>query len=293
MKFMCLLASLLFTTLALAGDYYQLGSAWSKREVTENDLASGSPALKKAMLSLGRVSGGATAFYIGKVNGHHLGVSNHHVYPGGCRGEVLNFPFFKKTYTCTNLVATWIELDTTIFELDVPASDDKELEKAALKFAWHANIYPGQKLLTLGFGHHRNPQLKPVVDESEDCIVISGKNDFRRVLDPVQDPEPEYTVWSIADGCEASQGDSGSAVLDRATGEIVAVLWTTKEPKLERVQDTTFLRNLATTQGPEVWGELSYASPAPKLREFISAAINNPGSELSEEARATLRALIQ
>lgn len=278
---------------AFANDYYQLGSEWNKRLVNETELTTGPNALKKAMLGLGRVTGGATAFYIGKINGKHLGISNHHVYPGGCRGEVIPFPFLKKTYLCTNLIGTWIEYDATVFELSVPAEDEPLLARAALTMGFRDEIYPGQKLLTLGFGHHRNPQLLPVVDDSDDCIVLSDRNEFRRVVDPTPNSEPEYNVWSIAYGCESSQGDSGSAVLDRQTGRVVSIVWTTKEPKIERVQDSQFLRSLAKTHGPEVWTEVSYGVALPKLAERIKRDVEDPASGLDQEQRSTLSELIK
>lgn len=290
MKTLGVLFALLGASSALANDFYQTGSQWDKRLVTAKDLEAGSPTLKKAMRALGRVTGGASAFYIGKWNGHHLGVSNHHVYPGGCRGEQIPFPFLKKSYWCTNLVGTWLEMDMTIFEMDVPAADETLLAGAALKMGFRAEIYPGQKLVNVGFGHHRNPQLLPAADDSEDCMVISGKNDFRRVQVP---DDPEYNIWSVANGCEASPGDSGSAILDRATGEVVLVLWASKPGKIEKIQDSAFLKQLTQTQGPEVWTELNYGAPVPKLLELIRRDVADASSSLTPEARTTLKALIE
>lgn len=280
---------------ASAGDYYQIGTNWDKRPFTPEDLASGSVAAKKGGMAVGKVAGGGTIFYLGKINGHHLAATNHHVYPFGCRGEVIPFPNLKKVYTCTNLVGTWQRLDLTIFEMRVPASDDAELEGKGLKFAFHADSYPGQKLTTVGYGHHKNPKSIPMIDESEDCRVYSAKNEVVLKADPSEQnvTEDTFKVYSIAHGCESSHGDSGSAILDRETGDIVAVLWGATFGRPARGQDSKYLQSLIDKPVPaDIWGLLNYGTSVRKIHEVLSSDVADPEKKFDGDNRETLKALL-
>lgn len=281
---------------AYAGDWAQIGSTWNKAPLTKARFESSSPAVQQAARALGHISGGASAFYIGKINGKHLGVSNHHVYPGGCRDEMIEFPFMNHTFRCTNLVGTWPTIDTTIFELSVPKVFEDEIAPYALKFAFDKDIYPGQKLINLGYGHHRNELKQPMLDESDDCKVYSAKNDFRFLADPDTDlyssDEPPFTVWSVAHGCESSQGDSGSAILDRESGEVVAILWTMKSNRAERFQDSAYLNSLITSPSEDVWTQMNYGVPVQKVKEIIEADMVSESTTLDAEQKATLSALL-
>lgn len=278
-----------------AGDWAQIGSNWDKAPFTQEKFASASSTTQKAAMALGHISGGATSFYIGKISGKHLAVTNHHVYPFGCRDEMIEFPFMKHTFRCTNLIGTWPQIDTTIFELSVPKPFEDEILPHALKFAFEKDVTPGQKLLTMGFGHNRNGLKQPMLDDSEDCKVYSAKNEFRLLLDPDQNlypGDPDFFAWSLAHACESSQGDSGSAILDRETAEVVAILWTMKSNRAERFQDSSYLNSLITNPNEDVWTQMNYGVPVRKVKEIIAADVMSADSKLDEEQKATLKALL-
>jgi hypothetical protein len=290
-KLVLLLSVSLFSVPAVARDYYQAGSQWDKRLFTEADLATASPATVKAAMALGHVRGGATAFYIGKFAGRHLGATNHHVYPFGCQDEPIQFEFLKKTYICARLIGTWADLDLTIFSLRVPPEDEAAIEGHALKFAFKEDVVPGQKLVTIGYGHHRNPNHRPMIDEGPDCMVLSGKNDFRHKAE--SGGHGTLRVWSISHGCESSQGDSGSAILDRETGKVVAILWDVTENRPARLQDTAYLESLTRVPNDDdIWNQMNYAGAMPKAYAVIKADVENPASSLNAIQRDTLRALL-
>ena len=61
-------------------------------------------------------------------------------------------------------------------------------------------------------------------------------------------------------------------MVDRTTwGEVVGIIWTSKIPKSDRVQNSDFLKTKDSLDQPteDVWSELSYAVPAAKLGEFL------------------------
>ncbi|MBI3542577.1 MAG: trypsin-like peptidase domain-containing protein [Deltaproteobacteria bacterium] len=295
MKSSLVLATLvsLSTVSAFAGDYYQIGSTWGKHVLKKEDLATASDSVKKAAFGLGEAARhGGSLFYLGKYQGWHIAATNHHVYPGGCREDSIDFPFLDgASVDCVSLIGTWPEIDLTIVVLDVPKKYDELFTSHALKFDFDSDLVPGQKLVNLGFGQHKNPTYSPVVDESDNCMVISPRNASRQMGDVVPNPDPAFNVWSFAHGCENSQGDSGSAILDRSSGKIVGVVWTTKEPKIERVQDNTYVALLTKQPGnADVWAELSYGVPAFKIKEVLTKASKD--SNLRQFARDVLADIV-
>jgi hypothetical protein len=205
---------------------------------------------------------------------------------------LIRFPFLDKEFACAYLVASWPEIDTSIFAIRVPRASEAALQRRALKFAFRGDVYPGQRLLTIGYGGHRNPFLKPMVDLGPDCRVFSGRNDFRFKLEPEYFETDRMQVWSLAHGCEASPGDSGSAILDRVTGEVVAILWATTPGRSARAQDSSYLSSLLESPNDDVWEQLNYAAPALKIFETINATIAVPSDFMDLDRRNTLRALI-
>ena len=90
----------------------------------------------------------------------------------------------------------------------------------------------------------------------------------------MRDPDDLNTgpnkVWSFALGCEVSHGDSGSSIVNRLTGEVIGIIWTGRIPKAERVQRTSHLDLiLDENDQDEIWGQLSYAVPAEKIKDFL------------------------
>jgi hypothetical protein len=78
-------------------------------------------------------------------------------------------------------------------------------------------------------------------------------------------------VWSFANGCDVSHGDSGSAMFNRNTGEIVGLIWTGRIPKDASVQKSDYLREiLDENNSKEIWQQLSYAVPAEKIKDVLT-----------------------
>lgn len=265
-----------FGCISLAqADYYQIGTNWDKRELRSEDLPQASTTLRKAAKALGRM-GGSTSFYIGKFNGKHLMMNNNHDHPQGCTDDLVTFPFLGgRQARCLPMVGTWEQIDTTLFPIEVSPELEAALEGNALIWDRSGEVRAGQTLTTLGYGHHRNEQLKPVYDEGPDCMVLSPTNDFRLKADPDPRYSDSFAVWSFAHGCEASQGDSGSAILDRVTGKVLGILWGTSLDKQPLVQSTAFLFSLLQQPSEFVWRQqLNYAVAAPKLFEVMARSLS-------------------
>lgn len=101
----------------------------------------------------------------------------------------------------------------------------------------------------------------------------------------------DYSVWSFAHGCDISHGDSGSATVDRETGEVVGILWTGRIPKSPIVQNSTNLTEIYKSSSQEIWEELSYAAPSVKIYELLASALKE--GKIKEESKAVIQALVR
>ena len=250
---------------------YQIGSEWGKRPVRAETLEGQSESFRRAALATARLGGG-TSFYLGKFNGHHMMATNYHVFPKAdlCSSRTAVFPLLNKRFACEKFYGNWPSIDLALFAIRVDSSaDEAVLSKVAGNFNYNVTLYPGQELITIGFGVFRNSGRDLMANDDRDCKVFSAKEDYRFIADPDRINPADYKAWSFATGCDVSHGDSGSAMVDRMTGEVVGIIWTTATNKDSRVQDSAFLDEVLTRQSPEVWTQLSYAVPAPKMRDFL------------------------
>lgn len=264
---------------------YQIGSEWGKEEVTRESLDSEDAIFRRAARATARFGGG-TAFYLGKFNGHHIVATNYHVMDSvNCRAQV-QFPMLGKNYSCGKIYGVWKEIDLSLFSMQVPATDEALLQEIAQNFSYNTSIYPGQEVLTIGFGVAGNPGRRMMANRDSDCKVFSGKDEFRLMADPDELNPGDYSAWSFANGCDVSHGDSGSSYVDRKTGDVLGIVWTGKIPKPVRVRDSKFLDEIFKSQGAEIWTDLTFSVPAVKMREHIQAYVQqNP---LQEDFSKTL-----
>lgn len=114
-----------------------------------------------------------------------------------------------------------------------------------------------------------------MVNENNDCRVVSGLNEFRFMADPDRYNPADYRAWSFATGCSVSHGDSGSAIVNRKSGAIVGLIWTGAIPKEAKIQSSQFIRDLQNRDDEEIWSLLTYAVPALKIKDRLNDALNS------------------
>lgn len=272
---------------------YQIGDEWGKKPATRTTLRGLSPAFIRASLATASFGGG-TAFYLGKFNGHHMMATNHHVMPDGrmCGSRSAAFPLLRKSFRCEKFYGDWTAIDLALFSITVPSREDEELlARVGRNFNFRVTLQPGQDLITAGFGSFNNPRRQLMVNEDRDCKVFSSRADYRFIDDPDRINPADYKAWSFATGCDVSHGDSGSAMVDRQTGDVVGIIWTTATQKPERIRNSSYLDDTLRKQGPDVWGWLSYAVPAPKIGEFLVQVLSS-GSFPDVDIPTTIRAVL-
>lgn len=270
---------------------YQIGDEWGKKPVDTSRLRDADPVYIGAVHATASFNS-ATAFYLGRFAGQHVMATNHHVLSSDweCDGRSANFTIRNRRHRCKALIGSWPEIDLALFTLESSNAVDSDLRGLGRNFDFAGDLRANVRLLTAGYGIAGNSSRQIVVNENQDCRVISADNDFRFIADPDRFNPADYKAWSFATGCSVSHGDSGSAVIRRSSGEVVGVVWTGAIPKQERVQSSAFLRELQERADEEIWSLLTYAVPAKKIAERLLSALSE--NEIAAEHQPTVRELL-
>ncbi|MEN9825671.1 MAG: hypothetical protein RI953_1416 [Pseudomonadota bacterium] len=277
---------------------YQIGDEWGKREVDITSLPSQDEVYRRSVNATAFFNS-ATAFYLGKFAGEHVMATNHHVLDrdSDCSGRQIHFTVRKQKYRCKALIGSWPEIDLALFVLENPGTADDDLLPYAGNFDFNAPLAEDTRLLTAGFGIAGNPGRKMVVNENPDCRIVSSQGEYRLMADPDKYNPADYKAWSFATGCSVSHGDSGSSVVNRQTGGVVGIVWTGAIPKEERIQHSSYIKEIQSRRDEEIWSLLTYVVPAEKIatklrqelssgsipRRFVPAISQMLGAQLEKE----------
>jgi hypothetical protein len=273
---------------------YQIGDEWGKKPVTEKVLENASKEFHRAAMATAYLPVGGTGFYLGKFQGSHVLATNHHVCPVArdCVGEHAQFPLLGKSLLMTRLFVSLPDIDLALIEIKVQPKDEFLLSKIGRNFAFNKSILKGQELLTIGFGIGGNPRNLMMANQDSDCKVFSKNYEYRHLADPDEFNPADYRAWSFAHACDISHGDSGSAMVDRKTGDVLGIVWTGKIPKSPEVQASSNLIKIFNSPlGSEIWKELSYAVPAAKIKHILIEVAQD--SQTTPETKHLLKALVR
>lgn len=274
---------------------YQIGTEWGKEPVTEAMIASRGTAFERAARATARVRG-ATGFYLGKFAGQHVVATNHHVCYShtSCATSRVRFPFLEgRDFRVRRVYDSWANIDLALLEIEVPNfADEALLLTVAANFDFVRPLEHGQELLTIGFGVANNADRLMVANQDSDCKVYSATDEFRLMRDPDEFNPGPYAAWSFSNGCDVSHGDSGSAMVDRRSGQTVGIIWTGKVPKNAQVREAAYMERLFSDGGEDVWTELSYAVPAAKIKSILEGVLQDDQS-LDAPMRDMLEALLR
>ena len=79
-------------------------------------------------------------------------------------------------------------------------------------------------------------------------------------------------------------------MVERSTGDVVGIVWTGKLPKSKHVQSSEALIALFQNPTEEIWEELAYAVPAPKVAAVLKR--NLMSRALDEESKSVINSVI-
>ncbi len=271
---------------------YRIGSEWGKNRVTTAMIKGESPAFVRAVSATAKMPKGGTAFYLGKFGDAHIIATNHHVCPTRtyCSGDYASFPVLKKKFKVVGFYITLPQIDLTLLKIKVKEKEEAALMAVGKNFSFKKDVTKGMDLITAGFGIGGNPGEVLMVNQDSDCKVYSGDAEYRFMADPDNMNPGTYKAWSFAHSCDISHGDSGSAMVERSTGDVVGIVWTGKLPKSKEVQTSEALIHLLENPTEAIWEELAYAVPSPKIAEVLKMVLGD--KHLAPETRTAIEAVL-
>lgn len=269
------------TTQSFTINDFQIGESWGVRPITlqsireENNFVISRMASNMAQVTTPFAKG--TAFYLGKHNGDHLMATNAHVMKNipSCRISpvVFRFTLFGITMTCKKIITIRRDVDFALLALnDSEVSEAYLRELNPMNLAFNKDVVKNTMLYSSGYGEFQNQSGKLTLKDDQDCRIYSATNTFRRLKDVGKLGAKK--IPSIAIGCDISPGDSGSPVVDRTTGDVLGIVWSTQTPKPITMRSRTFLDELQAERDPDIWEHMAYAIPAQEIKQDLIRFIN-------------------
>ncbi len=265
---------------AVADWIYRIGDEWGKKVLVRRMLRDKRlkfvKELRRTAEATAKVARG-TGFYLGQFNGFHLIATNYHVHTRLITEsedyKEIEFPFLDLSFNFGRTFGSWLEIDLALFTINVESKwDEKDLQSVAKNFSFDHPIIRNQELLTVGFGRAKNHYSNMVGTWDSDCKVFSGDNEFK-TKNGLDENGKVVATWTFAVGCDASDGDSGSPVVTRDTGDIIGILW--GAATRTKAQSSQSLDNMIKENSPAIWKKLNYAVPAVKIKEFLLEQIES------------------
>lgn len=255
---------------------FQIGETWGATPITrsfiqdENDFVISRLASNIAQITTPESKG--TAFYLGKHNGEHIMATNAHVLKNvpSCMvlPVVFRFSLLKLTYTCSKIISIWRDVDFALLAINVDVASESFLnELNPLELAFKNDIIKDTLVYTSGYGEFNNPSNQLTLKNDDDCRIYSATNTFKRLRDP--EKLGAKSIPSFAVGCDISPGDSGSPIVDRQTGEVLGLIWSTQTPKPITMRSSTFLQGLRSQENPEIWEHMAYGIPVMEIHKEL------------------------
>lgn len=278
---------------------YHLGESWSKRPILELTSET-DPALielAKNMVSIHHGKNTASGSYLGRtLSGDFLVLTNHHVITSAsnCAPDSgVRFQFHypvKESFSCQKLLVSLPAVDLAIVSLKVPSTREHSiLKKSGLKLAKDFRSHFEQRFISAGFGGHRNKQGRLVVDDSEECRLISAPN-FQYKMVHRANPRG---VWSMAIACDISIGDSGGPLIDPITGKIIGMVWAGVYPKFADRSDLAGIEKVVAKQPDLIWLSYNYASPVMAIQRGLETWLSKTNAQLDFPAQTQRAQLLQ
>jgi hypothetical protein len=263
------------SALAKTTSQLQIGEEWSRipyQGLTTNE------SLNTLIKGTGRIDlrdESGTALYLGKFQGKHLMVTNYHVFPNSsdCATGRVYFQSLNRSYRCLRVVSSLRNIELTFFTIRVSQSDEYKFQNMALKFDFVHEQKPGEKIVTTGHGISRNPGHKLTYEASSTCMVATSTQ-YPHFIQ-VKNSAGLFNAWSFVHACEVSQGDSGSGLMDEASGKLIGINWATSSNKPNMLLNSNAVLDWIDRQVAELWPSLSLGIPNSKILTSIQQQGNS------------------
>ncbi|EPZ51988.1 trypsin-like peptidase domain protein [Bacteriovorax sp. BAL6_X] len=262
---------------------YVVGDEWNRTHIGEDDTPDVEE-LKSSILITGlgivntakklTLKNVGTAFYLGKFEGEHLVATAAHVIDRENFNDML-FHFItgpKFSLKAKKLIFFSDDIDFAIVSIDIEDKESVLMETvSAVKLNFDKVAEEGTLLTTIGFGFFDNERLGVArYENSNDCQIIFGDDKVKK-LDK---------VFSIATGCDASGGDSGSPIVDRNTGELIGVMTRIRTEKIGLTSKQLIEEKEENISS--IWNDASFATSMKYIKR-----------ELEKEENSLIKSLLE
>ena len=216
-----------------------------------------------------------TGFYIGIHNNKHIFVTNHHVMSNEeCAESTITYlnssGTTSKAYCSEVLLSYFKENNSDITVFSIEAKDLYYFAGKGLGIDWDFELKPKIELATAGFGlklrrvgRRDNQYLLRKFDMKlnfdSDCVTLNDKVYYVTNFNVAN---------SILIGCDAIGGDSGSAVIERASGKVIGLIWGSSA---KASISSTDLWNMIGTSAPELFSNSTRAILLKGLKKDFNA----------------------
>ena len=237
------------------------GNNFNRPNVNKDNFKELSETEQSLLMSIGKVNNQGSremgsSFYIGKVNGDHLFITNNHVFPESkdCKETTVTMAktdLSPKILQCKNVLKTVSfkeGSDLTLFS--VKDRKDFDFSGRAVSFATE-EPFPGDQLVIIGFGSKSDNVRKfnPTISNDRDCIYFDQGRDLKVEKVSVRN--------AFSSGCDTSTGDSGSAIMHKKSGKIVAVLFGFTKSKTFQPSSVEIENLINTNSTDQLWAHSS------------------------------------
>jgi hypothetical protein len=255
---------------------FQIGASWDAQNLTTQNVintnnfvisqGASSTVLIRTLFAKG------TGIFLGRFNNRYLVATNAHVLKNiptcAVTPVVVQFKLANLAYTCSKVIGIWPDVDFALIALRAQNGSHVFLDQLnPPKMAFKKPLLKNTLLYSFGHGAYLNSENNLTLKAGDDCRIYSEDNTLRRLQDPNQ--EGAKKVPSFAVGCDISPGDSGSPLIDRTTGDIYGLIWSTQTPKSFSVRSSTYMERLRAENSDEVWSNLAYGVPATAIRDEL------------------------
>ncbi|GAB4406948.1 MAG: hypothetical protein OHK0056_06530 [Bacteriovoracaceae bacterium] len=237
---------------------YWIGENWSRTIVNPQLYQVQSRSVQKLIHHTAKLTGPkghGSSIYLGR----QMILTNSHVVRGlGCQNLSIEIGPNKERLRCEEILWSDRDVDAALIRVSGNSLDrlpGYKMREVDLPFR-------GLELAVAGFGVIANPNHEITFEVGGDCQILSNR-EMRHMPSPGTSPELAYNVWAVPVGCDTSPGDSGAAVVNAQTGDLVGIVFGGRLKKRGRI---------LTNNDSDIWDQMSYIVPIREIQKRMRAS---------------------
>lgn len=235
---------------------------WERKSINTSDknIDPVTKSIAETTAFISHSNGTGTGIYIGQIGEFHLLLTSAHVIMNQkkflCK-DTLSITINSKRAICNRVITYQKNNDLVILEisfLDPPGPNTSLLR-------FKTSFSKEELLINVGYATENSALTGLTSNSDEYCRVFSNQIKQLSVK--------KNSVWSMAIGCDSSPGNSGSAIVNRDSGEILGIIWGVGQSKERELKNKFFIDHLNISTDDSIWKFLTYATPSLKIQQQL------------------------